>query len=271
MRQHAQVRARAGGLAADVDAVDATPCRCRASARRTACASRSTCRRRWRPAVPVISPSRATKETSRAASMAAEALAQVRASIMAHGPVMLTKKRRRACAVRGRPHRACRARRCPETPPSTSARSRWRTWPWPSPLQYQVPMTGEAGSRALGVGGRRHRIRFAGQAAASGISLCKGACRSASTGPRGHSLQISCKASNMVRALVSRAMAARSHVGRGEKRHVLAADHAVLHAARQLIADLPRGHDGLRGQRRAARRAPPRCISVGSSDACVAL
>ena len=50
-------------------------------------------------------------------------------------------------------------------------------------------------------------------------------------------------------------MAARSMPAAAKKGSILAADHAVLHAAGELIADLPRGHDGLRGQRRRARPA----------------
>ena len=60
----------------------------------------------------------------------------------------------------------------------------------------------------------------------------------------------------MIRTLVGPRHGRAVDVGRRKQRHVLAADHAVLHAARQLIADLPGGHDGLRGQRpqRAMRR-----------------
>ncbi len=61
----------------------------------------------------------------------------------------------------------------------------------------------------------------------------------------------------LIRALVGAGNGGPVDVG-AEKRHVLAADHGVLHAARELIGDLPGGHDGLRGERAPGRLAPPR-------------
>ncbi len=169
------------------------------------------------------------------------------ASIMAQVP-SCSGKTVRACAAPDSSHPACRARRCPENRRDRSGMQPVASWPWPSPLKIRCRCrVSPLAARSASTGG------VTGSASPDnssvGISLCKGRASPHPPVLAAKACRSHASASSMSGALVGLRDGGAIDVGGRKKRFVLAADDAVLHAVRQLIADLPHVHDGLRGQR----------------------
>src|ERR1700722_8927867 len=204
------------------------------------------------PRMPVIAPSCATKEMSRTASMSPNRLLKFVASIMPR-PCSWRRTRHAHEERRGAmPLQAAGVelfRRC------CVQKLRHQSWyaarshlAMSLAAQYQVQMPRKSRCGAFCIRGRCHRIGLAGQEqgrdGAHQGAVQVGIHRSAR--PQLANFR---KCVELIRALIGLSDRRPVRVRR-EERHVFTADDAVLHAARQLIADLPRGHDGLRSERR---------------------
>src|SRR5882724_7376786 len=192
MRQHAQMRARLGGLAANVDAVDAgtAAVRCQHSVQHPQGG-------RFAGAVGAQQAGDFTvarHEGDVAGGVdGAESLAQILGFDHGAGPVMLTKNGAGLCRARQVASSVAGAAVSRNSAISLGTQA-VATWPCPSPLKIRWRWCARPRAARSALSGG-----VTGSASPDnnsvGISLCKGLCRSASTGPGGHSLQISAKAS----------------------------------------------------------------------------
>ena len=103
--------------------------------------------------------------------------------------------------------------------------------------QYQVPMARKSAGRAFRIGRGRHGIRLARQQQCRDIALQGGMQIGIHRSARPELANLQ-QGIQLIRTLVGSRNRGRVDAGGREKRHVFTADHAVLHTARKLIADL---------------------------------
>ena len=114
------------------------------------------------PKKPVISPSRAMKETSRAASMLPKRLLEPHSLDHGEGPVMLMKNGCGECCSR-QPASSLSGAALSRNSAINRGTQPVRQLTVTLAFQYQVPVAGQPSGGALGIGRRRHRVCFAGQ------------------------------------------------------------------------------------------------------------
>ncbi len=245
VRQHAQVRARLRSLAADVDAVDA---RFAAVGRQHAVEHAQT--GGFAGAIGAeqtgdLAVARHERDVARRFD-AAEAFVQAHGLDHGAGPVMLRKNGSGVCRSRQLASSLSGAALSRKSA-ATIGMQPVVSWPWPSPFKIKCRWRVSPLRGALGIDRRGDRIRLAGQQQRRNIavqgSVQVGVHRSLRPEPANLLQRI-----HHVRALVGFRHGGAIDLPR-EKRFILAADHAVLHAVRQLIGDLPHIHHRLGRQR----------------------
>src|ERR1700722_7737842 len=193
------------------------------------------------PRMPVISPSRATNETSRTASTAPKRLLKFFASIMAlrswrgaghadeerRGLLLLEAGRIQLLRRRGVQKLRHQFRYTPRGHLTVSLAA-----------QHQVAVALAALGTPIRINRRRRpRIRPARQQQGGNVALQRAVQIAVHRSSRPELADLE-EGVQLIRALIGARDRGPVDVG-AEKRHVLAADHGVLHAAGELIGDLP--------------------------------